>query len=89
MDQQVNLQTIQDAYLKIKPFINKTPVFTCSTLDNIASENAQSKRKLYFKCENFQKVGAFKFRGAMNAILSLESSKGGVVTHSRYNENNY
>lgn len=65
----------------IKPYINRTPVMTSRQLNALAGVD------LYFKCENFQKVGAFKFRGATNAIMNLtdgERSKG-VVTHSSGN----
>jgi len=56
-------------------------VLTCATLDEMAG------RRLFFKCENFQKVGAFKFRGACNAVMKLddETAKRGVVTHSSGN----
>lgn len=75
------LSDIESAYGRIKPFIHNTPVLTSSLLnDHFGCE-------LYFKCENFQKVGAFKFRGAMNAVLSLSSEERakGVVTHSSGN----
>jgi len=65
----------------IKPYINRTPVMTSRQLNALAGVD------LFFKCENFQKVGAFKFRGATNAIMNLtdaERSKG-VVTHSSGN----
>ena len=65
----------------IKPYIHRTPVLTCSSL------NKFSGCELYFKCENFQKTGSFKIRGAMNAVLSLskEELKKGIVTHSSGN----
>lgn len=68
-------------YNRIKPYIHKTPVLTSSALNQI------SDSKLYFKCENFQKMGAFKMRGALNAILQLsdKNKKLGVVTHSSGN----
>ena len=59
--------------------IHRTPVLTSATLDELFG------RELYFKCENFQKVGAFKARGALNALLKLPSSSGHVVTHSSGN----
>jgi threonine dehydratase len=65
----------------LKPYIHRTPVMTSSSLNELAG------CELYFKCENFQKTGSFKLRGAMNAVLSLspaELSKG-VVTHSSGN----
>jgi threonine dehydratase len=66
---------------RIKPFIHKTPVLTSKLLNEKAACN------LFFKCENFQKMGAFKMRGAANAILSLseEERQNGVVTHSSGN----
>lgn len=65
----------------ITPFINRTPVMTSRQL------NALAGVELFFKCENFQKVGAFKFRGATNAIMNLtaEECSKGVVTHSSGN----
>ncbi|MBL6975111.1 MAG: pyridoxal-phosphate dependent enzyme [Deltaproteobacteria bacterium] len=77
----VNLDIIQRAAERIAPWVNRTPVLTCSTLDHLAD------RRLFFKCENFQKVGAFKFRGACNAVMSLSDGEArrGVVTHSSGN----
>lgn len=74
-------KTLIEAYQRIKPFIHKTPVLTSQLL------NSMTGASLYFKCENFQKMGAFKMRGASNAILSLtEQERGrGVVTHSSGN----
>jgi threonine dehydratase len=75
------LDDIRRAHARIKPFIHRTPVLTSKLLNEMFS------CELYFKCENFQKVGAFKFRGATNAVLSLsaEEKKRGVVTHSSGN----
>jgi len=72
---------IVQAHQRIEKFINRTPVMTSESLDKIFG------CKLFFKCENFQKVGAFKFRGAMNAVLMLtdEESVNGVATHSSGN----
>ncbi len=72
---------IRHAAERIRPYINRTPVLTCSTLDKLY------QTKLFFKCENFQKVGAFKARGAMNTMLSMEKEKirNGVATHSSGN----
>jgi threonine dehydratase len=72
---------LQSAHLRIKPFIHKTPVLSSHLLNEIFG------CELFFKCENFQKVGAFKFRGATNAVLSLSESERmkGVVTHSSGN----
>lgn len=76
-----NLASIEAAQMRIAPFISLTPVLISSSL------NQQAHTNLYFKCELFQKGGAFKFRGASNAILSLshDSASKGVVTHSSGN----
>lgn len=76
-----DLEAIRDAAKRIAPFAHRTPVATCMTLDALAH------RKLYLKCENLQKVGAFKFRGACNAVMGLsdEDAAKGVVTHSSGN----
>jgi threonine dehydratase len=75
------LSDIFSAHERIKPFIHKTPVLTSRQLNDIFG------CELFFKCENFQKVGAFKFRGATNAVLSLSKNQKekGVVTHSSGN----
>ncbi|MCK4661243.1 MAG: pyridoxal-phosphate dependent enzyme [Bacteroidales bacterium] len=75
------IKNIINAYNKIKPFINKTPVLTSTNINKIL------QCKLYFKCENFQKTGAFKFRGACNAVLSFDEHKikNGFATHSSGN----
>ena len=72
---------IEEASRLITPFLNHTPVITSRQVDGLAGG------ELYFKCENFQKVGAFKFRGATNAIMNLsdEERSRGVVTHSSGN----
>jgi len=76
-----SLSDIQSAHSRIKNFIHCTPVLTSRQL------NRMFDCELYFKCENFQKVGAFKFRGATNAVLTLTDNKkkNGVVTHSSGN----
>ncbi|KAG5589609.1 hypothetical protein H5410_040123 [Solanum commersonii] len=76
-DYAADISSIRQAQVRIGPFAHKTPVLTSETLDSIAG------RKLYFKCECFQKGGAFKFRGACNAIYSLDDDHAvkGVVTH--------
>ncbi|HKK41301.1 MAG TPA: pyridoxal-phosphate dependent enzyme [Bacteroidales bacterium] len=75
------LEDILSAYKRIKPFVHKTPVMHSGLLDEYFN------CKLFFKCENFQKVGAFKYRGATNAVqmLTEEEKKKGVVTHSSGN----
>ncbi|MFO0946748.1 MAG: pyridoxal-phosphate dependent enzyme [Planctomycetota bacterium] len=72
---------ILDARLRIEPWAHRTPVLTSSTF------NLMVNGSLFFKCENFQRAGAFKFRGACNAVFSLEpdDAKRGVVTHSSGN----
>lgn len=74
-------RVIEEAHERIKKYIHKTPVMTSASVDEIAGCS------VFFKCENFQKVGAFKGRGAMNAVLSLSEAqrKKGVVTHSSGN----
>ena len=81
MDQRPTLNDIREAHQRILPFIHQTPVLTCTALNEIVDA------RLFFKCENFQKVGAFKFRGACNAIFSLSDDEAsrGVVTHSSGN----
>ena len=74
-------QVIEELNDRINKQIRRTPILTSSTLNSIFS------CQLYFKCENFQKVGAFKFRGASNAVLSLSDKElqSGVATHSSGN----
>lgn len=74
-------QSVLDAMERIKPFINRTPVLTCSSINELTGGN------LFFKCENFQKAGAFKSRGATNAVFLLDDSElsRGVATHSSGN----
>lgn len=66
---------------RIAAFVHRTPVLTCATLDGLAG------RSLFLKCENLQQVGAFKIRGATNAVLRLSDDEAacGVVTHSSGN----
>ncbi|MFW9825407.1 MAG: pyridoxal-phosphate dependent enzyme, partial [Candidatus Thorarchaeota archaeon] len=77
----MSLQGIIDAYENIKGIANQTPVMSSRTL------NSMLKANLYFKCENFQRGGSFKFRGAYNAISSLtgKEKRQGVITHSSGN----
>jgi len=76
-----NKPDIEEAYRRVSPYINVTPILKSELL------NTKFGANLYFKCENFQKAGSFKSRGAVNAILSLQSSqtKNGVATHSSGN----
>lgn len=75
------LEDIKAAHSRIKPFIHQTPVMSSQLLNELFD------CELFFKCENFQKVGAFKFRGAINAVLSLtaDEKSRGVVAHSSGN----
>ncbi len=77
----ISISDIEKAHQRIKHYIHLTPVLYSSGINEIV------KSEIYFKCENFQKVGAFKFRGATNAVLSLKESdmKNGVATHSSGN----
>ncbi len=72
---------IRAAAHRIAPFAHRTPIATCASLDALAGAT------LFFKCEHLQKAGAFKFRGACNAVQSLEASAAaaGVATHSSGN----
>ena len=74
-------EDIIQAHQRISPYIHRTPIFTSQIINEITGA------KLFFKCENFQKMGAFKMRGATNAILQLnnEQQQKGVVTHSSGN----
>jgi threonine dehydratase len=76
-----DIAAIRAAARRIAPHAHRTPVLTCGSLD------ARVGSRLFFKCENFQKVGAFKFRGACNAVLSLseDQARHGVATHSSGN----
>lgn len=81
MQSQPKKDDIQKAHDRIKPYIVRTPLLTNELLDELAG------CQLFFKCENLQKIGAFKMRGAMNAALSLspEELKRGIATHSSGN----
>ena len=78
---EVTKQDLINSHNRIKPFIHDTPVLTSNYVNEITGG------EVYFKCENFQKMGAFKMRGAANAILKLsdEQKNNGVVTHSSGN----
>ncbi|MCL4153215.1 UNVERIFIED_CONTAM: hypothetical protein GTU68_058883 [Idotea baltica] len=75
------MEAIIEAHERIKAYIHRTPVLTSSYLNELTGA------ELFFKCENFQKVGAFKARGATNAVFGLsgEVAKRGVATHSSGN----
>jgi len=91
---------VQEAHQRIRQHIHLTPVLTCSTLDEIAStpqapealkgtpyegqRPSNPKIRLFFKCENLQRIGAFKTRGAFHALsrLSVKEKRNGVITNS-------
>src|SRR4029453_11363598 len=75
------IDDIRTAARRIQPYIHRTPVLTSMTLNQMCGA------ELFFKCENFQKVGAFKIRGATNAVFSLSDDEAvrGVATHSSGN----
>ena len=77
----ITLDDIRNAAQRIQPYIHRTPVLTSESLDT------QVGARVFLKCENMQKVGAFKFRGACNAVFSLtdEEAERGVCTHSSGN----
>ena len=78
---EINKQSIINAQRRIKNLIHNTPILSSESINKISGAN------IYFKCENFQKIGAFKMRGALNAVM-LHSSKEiekGFVTHSSGN----
>lgn len=72
---------IEASYSRVQPFVHRTPILTSTLINEITGTI------VYFKCENLQKTGAFKMRGAINAIhqLSKKQKKAGVVTHSSGN----
>ena len=77
----ITLKDIEKAHDRIRPFIHRTPILTNSSLNEL------SGAELFFKCENFQKAGSFKIRGATNAVqlLSKEDLKKGIATTSSGN----
>src|SRR3954447_7292530 len=77
----IDLARIREAHARIQAHIHRTPVLTSSRFD------VATGASLFFKCENFQKVGAFKARGATNAVFALDEqiAKRGVATHSSGN----
>ncbi|HEY7491286.1 MAG TPA: pyridoxal-phosphate dependent enzyme [Candidatus Tectomicrobia bacterium] len=75
------LADIRQAAARLKPYVHRTPVLMCTSLNRMIGA------EIFCKCENFQKVGAFKFRGACNAVLALSdaAAQRGVATHSSGN----
>ncbi|KAL8529654.1 hypothetical protein ACS0TY_006910 [Phlomoides rotata] len=82
MSYAADISSIKEAQQRISPYVTKTPILSAQTLNSLAG-----RRNLHFKCECLQKCGAFKFRGACNAVLSLTEDQAakGVVTHSSGN----
>lgn len=76
-----SLDDIKEVHERIKPFIHQTPVLSSTSINELAG------CEIFFKCENFQKIGAFKARGGMNAVLSLSKAEQekGITTHSSGN----
>ena len=77
----ITREAVEQAEKIIKPYIHRTPVLTNKSINELTGID------FYFKCENFQKIGAFKIRGGMNATLSLNPAqlKNGIATHSSGN----
>lgn len=77
----VTIADIKAAHQRIMPYIHRTPVISSTFINRVVGA------EIFFKCENFQKVGAFKARGASNAVFSLDdaTARRGVVTHSSGN----
>ena len=93
-------ESVRSAYSRIEPHVHRTPVLTSRTLSDLASTPqtpesligtpfegqtpARPKMNLFFKCENYQRIGAFKIRGAFHALSRLSDGEvcNGVVTHS-------
>ena len=77
----IGIEDIRSAAARIRPYAHGTPIITSATMDALTGAS------LFFKCENLQKVGAFKFRGAANAVFSLDetAARRGVATHSSGN----
>lgn len=76
-----SLSDIRESHIAIQSFIHRTPILTCEAINSLTGA------MIYFKCENFQKIGAFKMRGASNAAvrLSEEDQQKGLATHSSGN----
>lgn len=76
----VNFSDVKDAATRLEGIVVKTPVVNSSEIDRLAG------RKIFMKCENMQRIGAFKFRGASNAVMLLgEEAENGLCTHSSGN----
>src|SRR5256714_4110904 len=81
LSKSLDLDRVRVAHERIRRYIHRTPVITSERLD------AANDASLFFKCENFQKIGAFKARGATNAVFALDdaTARRGVATHSAGN----
>jgi threonine dehydratase len=81
LSKSLNLDCIRAAHERIRPYVHRTPIITSERLDETSAAS------LFFKCENFQKIGAFKARGATNAVFALDdaAARRGVATHSSGN----
>jgi threonine dehydratase len=81
IDMDISKENIETAHERIKKYIHQTPVLTSSFINQLSGAD------IHFKCENFQKIGAFKIRGAMNAVTTLSKEKlaTGIATHSSGN----
>lgn len=81
MERGPDFNAVLEAARRIQPYVHRTPVLTCRTLNRL------TEAELFFKAENFQKVGAFKARGACNAVWALPeaTARRGVITHSSGN----
>ncbi len=81
MNQQITLDTIIQAHNRIRPYVHRTPVLTNQTINDMVGAS------IFFKCENFQKIGAFKARGGVNAVLQVVANNEGkaITTHSSGN----
>lgn len=83
----LTIELIREAHERIRPRVRRTPVMTSSSFDERASRGLKTERRVFFKCENFQRTGSFKFRGASNRVLSLteEERRRGVAAFSSGN----
>jgi threonine dehydratase len=73
----LSIELIREAMERVRPLVHRTPVITSRAFDEAASANGQTGRRVFFKCENMQRAGAFKIRGATNKIRSLDDGARG------------
>jgi threonine dehydratase len=83
----LTIESIREAHERIRSRVHRTPVMTSSSFDERAGRGLKTERRVFFKCENFQRTGSFKFRGATNRLLSLteEERRRGVAAFSSGN----